>query len=400
MFHVTPLAEALSIATDHFRLFNAKTKKVKLSQALGCYLSSPIKFEEFVPDFNRSTVDGYALRADDIRGCSETNPGILRLIGSIEMGKPSNLRIGSMTSALIPTGAEVPAGADAVVMVELTEKLSEDEIAILKPVAPGTNMIFRGDDGTPGEVLFPEGRRLNAADIGSLAALGVSKVEIYKPLKIGILSTGDELVKPEEKPGSGQIRDVNSPLLEAFTHQLGFESEVHDFIKDQEALLEAALKSLYDSSDCVLISGGTSVGVRDNLARVIKKHGKILIHGLAVKPGKPTIVADIGGKPVIGLPGNPAAAYFITRLLVRPLLLHLLKANSDEVSIPAKMVSAYSSNQGREEFLLVNLDGGLAKPIPSKSGLITNISRANGFIRIPRDSEGLVAGAEVSVILL
>ena len=400
MFHVTPLAEALSIAIDHFSAFKPTTKRVNLSQALSCYLSAPVKFEEFVPDFNRSTVDGYAVRADDIRGCSESNPGILRVIGSIEMGKPSNLRIGVMTAAQIPTGAEVPDGADAVVMIEHTENFSENEVAILKPVAPGANMIIRGDDGKPGEFLFAEGHQLNSADIGSLAALGVSEVEIYKPLKIGILSTGDELVKPENKPGSGQIRDVNSPLLEAFIRQVGFEPVVHEFIRDQEDLLENALDELWESSDCVLVSGGTSVGVRDNLAQVIEKRGQILIHGLAVKPGKPTIVADIGGKPVIGLPGNPAAAYFITRQLVKPLLLSFLKAKIEEISIPAKLSTAYSSNQGREEFLLVQLKDGLATPIPSKSGLITNISRANGFIRIPRDSEGLVAGAEVNVILL
>ncbi|HSN95389.1 MAG TPA: molybdopterin-binding protein, partial [Anaerolineaceae bacterium] len=193
---------------------------------------------------------------------------------------------------------------------------------------------------------------------------------------------------------------VNSPLLVAFTRQLGFEPIVHEFIRDQEALLEAALDELMDASDCILISGGTSVGLRDNLARVIEKRGKILVHGLAVKPGKPTIIADIGGKPVIGLPGNPVAAYFITHLLVKPLLLQLLNANAEEASVPAVMASAYSSNQGREEFLLVRLTDGIAHPIPSKSGLITNVSRANGFIRIPRDSEGLAKNAEVQVTYL
>ena len=400
MFHVTPLSEALKSAIDRFSIFIPRSEKVKLGQVLGRYLSAPVRFKEFVPDFNRSTVDGYALRAEDIRGCSESNPGVLRLIGSIEMGKPSNLRIANMTTAQIPTGAEMPVGADAVVMIEHAEKFSEDEIAILKPVAPGSNMIFRGDDGKSGEILFPEGYRLNPADIGSLAAIGVSEVDVFIPLKVGILSTGDELVKPEEKPESGQIRDVNSPLLEAFTRQMGFEPVMHACIKDQEVLLEIALDELWNSSDCVLVSGGTSVGVRDNLARVIEKRGQILIHGLAVKPGKPTIIADIGGKPVIGLPGNPAAAYFITRMLVKPLLLYLLKAKAEEISVPAKMAVAYSSNQGREEFVLVHLEAGKANPIPSKSGLITNVSRANGFICIPRDSEGLVEGAEVSVILI
>lgn len=400
MFHVTPLKEALELATKHFSGFAAKKGRIELNQALGFYLAAPVYFNEFVPDFNRSTVDGYAVRAEDIRGCSESNPGLLRLIGSVEMGKHSGMRIGNMTTVMVPTGADVPDGADAVVMIEYAEEFSEDEIAILRPVAPGANMIFRGDDGKPGEMLLPAGHRLNAADIGSLAALGLTEVEVYKPLKLGILSTGDELVSPGEKPAGGQIRDVNSPLLEAFTRQIGFEPLVHDFIKDQEPLLEAALDKLCESADCVLVSGGTSVGVRDNLAHVIEKRGKILVHGLAVKPGKPTIVADIGGKPVIGLPGNPVAAYFITRLLVKPLLLHLLKAETDEKFVPAKMSVAYSSNQGREELLLVSLKQGKAHPIPSKSGLITNVSRANGFIRIPRDSEGIAEGAEVSVILL
>ena len=400
MFHVTPLAEALSLASDHFSSFSAIIGRAELSQALGCYLSGPVCFEEFVPDFNRSTVDGYAVCAEDIRGCSESNPGVLRLIGSVEMGKHSALRIDHMTTVMVPTGAEVPDGADAVVMIEYAEKLNEDEIAILKPVAPGTNMVFRGDDGKPGEILLDKGHRLSPGDIGSLAALGVTQVEVYKPLKLGILSTGDELVHPSEKPAGGQIRDVNTPLLEAFARQMGFEPVVHNFIQDQEPLLDAALSQLCESSDCVLVSGGTSVGVRDNLARVIGKHGQILIHGLAVKPGKPTIIADIGGKPIIGLPGNPVAAYFMTRMLVKPLLMKLINAESEEILVPAKMAAAYSSNQGREEFVLVRLEGGNVTPIPSKSGLITNVSRANGFIRIPRDSEGLAKGAEVSVIYL
>lgn len=400
MFHVTALANALSIAIDHFSGFEAQKECLPSRLATGRYLSALISFDEFVPDFSRSTVDGYAIRAEDVRGCSESNPGLLRLIGSIEMGKGAEMRIDTMSTVMVPTGAVVPKGADAVVMVEYAEKLSEDEVAILKPVAPGANMIFRGDDGKPGEMLLPEGHRLSVADIGSLAALGVTEVEVFKPLRVGILSTGDELVKPEEKPGLGQIRDVNSLMLEAFTQQMGFKPVMHEFIKDQESLLEDALLKLHASSDFVLVSGGTSVGVRDNLARVIERHGKVLIHGLAVKPGKPTIVADIDGKPVIGLPGNPVAAYFITRMLVKPILLNFNLAKSEEIAVPAKMSTAYSSNQGREEFLLVRIENGVAYPIPSKSGLITNVSRANGFVRIPRDSEGLAKDADVNVFYL
>ncbi len=400
MFNVIPLADTLTQTKKHFSGFKPGVEKVKLEKALGRYLSTSIEFAEFVPNFNRSTVDGYAIRAEDVRGCSESNPGLLRLIGSVEMGKQSLMRVEKMSAVLVPTGADVPDGADCVVMIEYTEKFAEEEIAILKPAAPGSNMIFRGDDGKPGEALFHTGHQLNAADIGSLAALGVTEVEVYKQLKIGILSTGDELVKPEEKPISGQIRDVNSPLLEAFTKELGFEPVLHAFIQDQESLLENALLNLWAASDCVLVSGGTSVGVRDNLARVIERHGQILTHGLAVKPGKPTIVADIDGKPIIGLPGNPVAAYFITRMLVKPILLNFMQAQASETVVTAIMSVAYSSNQGREEFLLVRVEDGVAYPIPSKSGLITNVSRANGFIRIPRDSEGLADGTVVNVILL
>lgn len=400
MFKVTTLSDALTQSKEHFSVYKPGAEKIKLDKALGRYLSAKIQFSEFVPNFNRSTVDGYALRAEDIRGCSESNPGLLRLIGRVEMGKPSLLRVDKMTTALVPTGADVPEGADCVVMIEYAEKFDDDEIAILKPAAPGANMIFRGDDGKPEETLFNIGHQLNPADIGSLAALGITEVEVFTQLKVGIISTGDELIKPEEKPASGQIRDVNSPMLKASMQQMGLTPVVHEFIPDQEILLEKALLELCASSDCVLVSGGTSVGVRDNLARVIERHGKILIHGLAVKPGKPTIVADIDGKLIIGLPGNPVAAYFITRMLVKPILLSFMMAEASETVISAKMSSAYSSNQGREEFLLVEVKNGLATPIPSKSGLITNVSRANGFIRIPRDSEGLADGASVHVILM
>ncbi|MEA4811955.1 MAG: gephyrin-like molybdotransferase Glp [Anaerolineaceae bacterium] len=400
MFNVTPLSEALEITLQRFMGFKSETEMVALDKSLGRVLSSPITFKEFIPNFNRSTVDGYALRSEDVRGCSESTPGILRLLGSIDMGKPNHLRVGNMDAVFVPTGAELPEGADSVVMLEYTEKFSEDEIAVLRPSAPGANIIFRGDDGKPGVSLLPLGHCLGVADIGSLAALGYSAVEAYQPLKIGILSTGDELVPPHDLPGPGQIRDVNTAMLGAFAQSVGFEPLVMPFIADQEDLLEKSIQQLIKEADCVLVSGGTSVGVRDNLARVIERLGSILIHGLAVKPGKPTIIGNIEGKPVFGLPGNPVAAYFIAKELVLPLLMGFMHSEPQRKTLPANLSTAFSSNQGREEFVLVHLEDGQARPLPSKSGLITAVSRANGYIRIPRDSEGLSKGAEVNVILL
>lgn len=368
-------------------------------------LAEDVAASEFVPDFDRSTVDGYAVRARDTFGCSETIPAILPVAGSVQMGRKPDFTLPPGACAAIPTGGALPDGADCAVMVEFTEDYGDGTVGVFKPAAPGQNLIFRGDDTRPGDVLIRAGKRLTASDVGALAALGKTQARVVLPLKVGVLSTGDELVPPDRTPGPGQVRDVNGPMLCALVREWGFEPADYGRIPDDEALLSETLSRAAAECDAVLVSGGSSVGQKDAVCRVIGSQGEVLLHGIAIKPGKPTILGRTpDGRPLVGLPGHPAAAYYIARLFVRPLLARLADAPYAERRRTAVLSEPVAANHGRAQIVSCRLEetGGdtLAVPIRSKSGLITQLARADGFFLIPRDCEGLPQGAAVDVILL
>ena len=302
----------------------------------------------------------------------------------------------------IPTGGAVPRGADAVVMVEHSEAYGDGTIGILKAVAPGDNMIYRGDDIRPGQILLKAGTVLAPQDIGTMAAMGRIAVKVAEKPRVGILSTGDELIPAGETPKKGQIRDVNSHLLLALCTAAGAEAVSYGIIRDEEDRIGAALDRAAAENDLVLISGGSSVGIKDATCRLIEERGELWMHGISMKPGKPTIMGMIGSKPVFGLPGHPAAAYFAARMFVVPALRALTGAMENEVTVSAVCTETIGANHGRTQFTAVTLqqspEGLLATPIRSKSGLITGISAADGFLVIPRDSEGVGAGQTVQVI--
>ena len=403
MLQVKTPEEVLRLIHDKFRPVSELAESVPLTAAAGRTLSEDIIAEEYVPDFNRSTVDGYAVRAADTFGCSDAIPAILSLQGEIRMGEDAGFALLRENCAYVPTGGALPEGADCAVMLEYTEDYGDGTIGILKPGAPGMNVIFRGDDVYPGKVVLQAGRVLSAQDIGALAAIGRTVVPVQRRLKIGVISTGDELVPPGQKPLPGQVRDVNTALLSALLTEQGAEVHSYGIIVDDEDLLRETVTRAVQECDAVLLSGGSSVGVKDASCRIIESLGELLLHGIALKPGKPTIMGRSGNKPLIGLPGHPVAAFVVARLFVVPLLDRLAGRERPLWSVTAELSESVGANHGRAQVnpcRLLRQDGRvLALPIRSKSGLITQLAGADGFFCIERDCEGLPKGAPVQVYL-
>lgn len=400
MLHVKTPEEVLALIEKEFTPV-AEVETVSLSAAMGRILAEDIAATEYVPDFDRSTVDGYAVRARDTFGCSESIPAILPLQAEVFMGHGADFQLNSEECVAVPTGGAVPKGADSVVMVEYTEDYGDGTIGISKSAAPGQNLIFRGDDVYPGKVILEKGRVLSSQDIGALAAIGRVQIPVRRKLTVGVISTGDELVPPEVTPGPGQVRDVNSPMLEAMLTCFGVQVINYGIVIDNEALLSGKVTRAVAECDAVLLSGGSSVGVKDAACRIIESMGSLLLHGIAIKPGKPTILGKAGCKPLVGLPGHPVAAYFITKLFVLPLLSRLMDRKQEVYTTTARVTESISANHGRAQYHCCRLKRSngqlLAYPIRGKSGLITTLAGADGYFCIDRDCEGLPKGAEIQV---
>ncbi len=401
MLKVKTPEEVLALINENFCPLEDREERIALGEALGRVLSRDIGAEEYVPDFDRSAVDGYALRARDTFGCTDAIPAIMTQVGEVRMGQGAELVIAPGDCAAVPTGGAVPKGADAVVMLEYTEDYGDGTIGILKSAAPGANMIFRGDDVYPGKVILKKGRCLGPQDIGALAAIGRVEVPVVRKLTVGVISTGDELVPPQACPGPGQVRDVNSPMLEAMLRSFGAKVIHYGIVADEEDLLAERVREAVRECDAVLLSGGSSVGVKDAACRIIGSMGELLLHGIAIKPGKPTILGRAGKKPLVGLPGHPVAAYFITKLFVLPLLGRLMGRDMASYTVAAKVTESISANHGRAQYHCCRLEyreGQLwAHPIRGKSGLITTLAGTDGYFCISRDCEGLPQGAQVQV---
>ncbi|MBR2583525.1 MAG: molybdopterin molybdotransferase MoeA [Oscillospiraceae bacterium] len=400
MLEVKTPEEVLRLIEKEFRPLG-RVETVPLTEALGRVLAEDIKAEEFVPDFDRSTVDGYALRSGDSFGCSEAVPAILNLVGEVRMGEKTALCVKAGECAYVPTGGAIPEGCDCAVMLEYAEDYGDGTVGILKPGAPGLNMIFRGDDVRPGRIVLKAGRVLRTQDIGALAAVGKTEVPVRPRLRVGVISTGDELVRVGQAPGPGQMRDVNSPMLAAMLKEYGAEGVEIGILADDEELLREKLGEALRECDAVILSGGSSAGVKDAACRIIGELGELLLHGIAIRPGKPTILGRAGNKPLVGLPGHPAAAFFAARLFVLPLLARLEGRTLRGFPVRAVLTESLSADHGRMQLSACRLeqtDGRLtATPIRSKSGLITQLADAEGFFAVGRDCEGLPRGAEVDV---
>jgi len=395
---VIPVTDAVKAAETIAPL--PKKETVPVEASAGRVLASDVSTDTDIPGFDRSVVDGYAVRSADTAGAGDAAPALLRCIGRVAMGKhDATLSVGSAECAYIPTGGVLPPGADAAVMIEYTE-VAGDTVLVKKAVSHGENIIRKDEDFRTGQTVFSAGRRLSPQDAGVLAACGCMAVPVAKKPLVAIISTGNELVPGGVLPGPGQIRDANGPMLGAWLREYGCEPRIYGIVKDEHEAFCAIIAKAVAECDVVLLSGGSSKDDRDMTARVIADKGKVLVHGIALAPGKPTIIGTIGSTPVFGLPGHPASAFVVLIAIVRPLLDRMLGQTEPLIrTVRATLSENIPSQRGREEYVRVKVKDGIATPLFGKSGLLNTLVHSHGLIRIPAGFEGLEKGSTVDVIL-
>ena len=375
-----------------------ESEKISLSDSYGRVLAKDIISEDNIPGFSRSVVDGYALISKDTVGASESIPAMLEFTGRIEMGTFSKEKITSGNCIYVPTGGNVPDGCDAVAMIEYCEAIGE-QVLVYRPLASGENMVLANEDFAKGKTAINAGTILRPQECGVLAALGFESVDVLKKPVIGIISTGNEIVEISEKPAFGKVRDVNTTLCSGFVQMHGCSPKIYGIIPDEKSVLESVIKKAAEECDAVLISGGSSKDEKDNTSKLIESLGELLIHGISISPGKPTIIGKIADKPIIGLPGHPSSAYVVLFIIVSELLSAMQGRENRFNTVKAKITENVPSAEGREDYVRVFLKDGNARPLYSKSGLLNTLTDSNGTIRIPAGSEGHEAGDEVEVIL-
>lgn len=384
-----------------------KMETVKLSEAYGKCLAEDIYAEENVPDFRRATVDGYAVKASDTQGAGESVPVFLSVVDEISIGKPALREIKNGECAYVPTGGMIPDGADAMVMVEYTELFDKRDAAVYSSVSAGNGVVQIGEDAKKGELLLSRGTVLHSAQTGVLASLGKHTVKVYAPWHITIISTGDELAEVGEEKGRCQVYDINTHALYALAKEQGMTVDKAFSVKDEDEKIEQALKDALLCSDIVVISGGSSQGKKDMTADIIDKIAEpgVWTHGLALKPGKPTIVGmdKPSGTLLIGLPGHPVAAIMVFQLLLVWLQKNL-RGEKEAPGVPAVLSSNIPGAAGRAVCQTVKLEkeenGYRAIPVFGKSGLMHTLTQADGYVLVEADKEGICKGETVYVQLL
>lgn len=375
---------------------------VGLADALRRVPAADVLASEAMPGFARSTVDGFAVRAADTYGASEGLPSYLDLAGSVRMGAAPTVTVSPGTCVAIPTGAVLPDGADAVVMVEYTAETMPGTIEVTRPVAPGAGLVRADEDATAGSVLVPGGRPLRAAQLGFLAAAGVTTVEAHARPRVAIVSTGDEVVPPGTTPlAPGQVRDATASALAGLVRDAGGEPVLAGIVPDDRGALEDTLRSALHGADLVVVSAGSSVGARDETAGAVAALGDIWCHGLALKPGKPTLLAECSGVPLIGLPGNPLSALVVFGLVGVPLVWRLAGCDTvpPEPTTRARLSRDLASATGRLDVVQVAVHDGVAEPLFGPSALLSVLARADGYLVVPEPATGLDAGTEVEIVL-
>ena len=382
-------------------------EKIALEHACGRVTASDVCSCEALPAFDRSTVDGFAVFSGDTFGAGEGAPAMLEIGGEIFMGCEAEGEAGNGKVLAIPTGAMLPNGADAVLMQEHTQLIDGKVLLALKPVAPGENIVRKGDDMERGGVVLTAGRRLEPQDIGALAVCGISELEVYERLPVGVISTGDELVRAGVPLQAGQIRDANGPMLAALLRQAGHLVKEYGIVHDDYRALRDCLELAAAECKLVLLSGGSSVGARDHTVEVMEELAgmPVLFHGLAVKPGKPTIFTMIKETAVFGLPGHPVAALTLARQLALPAAEKLQgMADAESALLQATLMRNLPSAAGRDDFVKVRLerDGNQYKayPVLGKSGLLLAMTEANAEIQIESEKTGLYENEIVSVSMI
>jgi molybdopterin molybdotransferase len=383
---------------------------VQLADALRRVPASPVTAPHPLPGFARSTVDGYAVRAADTYGVSEGLPGYLTVTGTVLMGTGPGVTVTPGTAVTMPTGGALPPGADAVVMIEYTAETMPGTIEVVRPVAPGEGVVRADEDAKTGQDIIPAGRVLRPQDLGMLAAAGVTSVRVHARPVVSIFSTGDEVVPADTgtlRPG--QVRDATAAALAALVTDAGGVPVYRGIIPDDPGALDQALRRALPASDLLVISAGSSVGARDETASAVARLGRpgIWCHGLAIKPGKPTLLAECGsvpgepGIPVIGLPGNPRSALVVFRLIGMPLvrLVGGCPVPPPEAATRARLARNLASATGRLDVVQVTVRAGVATPLFGPSALLSVLTAADGYLMIPEEATGLDAGTEVDVTL-
>ncbi len=404
-FKVITRAKALSLFTE---LPVMEQERIETRDSAGRILGRTIVAPCDVPHFERSTMDGFAVFADDTFEATESKTVNLSFVGDVTMGQETTLTLKTGQAISIPTGGMVPVGANAVVMIEYTE-MDGKRVFIKRRVAPGENIIRRGSDIARKDVLLKAGMKIRPQDIGTLSACGIIAVDVYKKPSVAIISTGDELVPPEQEPFPGEIRGINAYTLHSMTERYGGIPVDFGITKDVFGKLKGFIRQALANSDIVVISGGSSVGTKDiTLDCITALSGShILANGLALKPGKPTILAMVNNKPVIGLPGHPVSCMVIFYLIVKPLIEKMVlrdKRIGEQNKIQARITENVSSVSGREEYIRVSLieknEGVWAQPIPGGSHVISSLGKSDGIARIDLESEGIEQGTLVDVFIM
>ena len=403
-FEVTQIDEVLSLQK---RFQKVGMEMLPLQDTLSRVLGSDLTAEFDIPGFDRSTMDGYAVKASTTFGASEANPAYLTLIGSVAMGQVPDQAVGPGQAMRIATGGMLPKGADSVVMIEHTDPVDETTIEVYRSVTPGQHVVTKDEDAAAGQVLLQAGCRLRPQQMGVLAACGRAAVEVFKQPRVGIISSGDEVVPIDAPLGVGRIRDVNSYTLAGLVRQAGGLPTSYGIVPDEFDNLLATCRRALSEMDMVLVSGGSSVGTRDLTVKVLEAldQSKILIHGVSVRPGKPTILAQCQGKAFWGLPGHVTSAMIVFMILVQPFIAYIGGAETTPpIHIRARLSRNLPSVQGRVDFVRVRLerkdDQWWASPVLGASGLIRTMVAADGLVAVELNSEGLDQGAWVDVRLI
>jgi molybdopterin molybdotransferase len=411
---LVPPSEALALLMSSLPVRIPVEESINTLHSTGRVTAQEVRAPHALPTFSRSSVDGYAVCARDTFGVCESIPGFLTIIGEVPMGAKPAFSIETGQAALIHTGGMLPQNADAVVMLEYTEQTRSKEISVMRGVAPGENIILLGEDVQEGQLVVPQGIQIRPVEVGGFMALGITELRVAKIPKIGIISSGDEVIPPEQEPGPGQVRDVNSNALSALVTEAGGEPVLYGIIQDKLELMKDIAAKALSECQAVVITAGSSASARDMTAETITSLGVpgVLVHGVNIRPGKPTILAVCDGKAVIGLPGNPVSAMVVAGLFVIPVIRRLLgvRVERPRAACMGRLTVNVPSQAGREDWIPVKLipspdwsstgEDWLAEPIFAKSNLIFSLSAADGLFCIPPDATGLDMGELVQVFLL
>ena len=389
--------EALKTALDSVKPVK-RTEKISIEESSGRVLAEEIVADEYVPPFDRAAMDGYAVKAEDTYGASDLDPRTLKLVAVLHAGESTSTRVNKGECIRIATGCPVPPDADAVVMVEFTEE-TEDNVSIFRAVHPGSNISPKGEDIEKGEVVLERGELLTPAKVGVLAALGRRVVLVYEKPRVAVIPTGTEVVDVGSELKEGQVYDVNSYTLTSVLSENGALVTISQIVPDSFEQLESAIGRFLDH-DLVIFSGGSSVGEKDLLVKVLEESGRVLFHGVQIKPGKPTLLGLVNGKLVFGMPGYPTSCLSNAYVFLVPVTRKMARLPEKKpVTVRARMGKRIVSASGREQFLPVRIKDGRAYAVFKRSGDITSMAKADGYVILPVNLDVIEEGEEVTITL-